>query len=83
MRKILCTFAAYRKNKSKMNKKLYRSMADKKLCGVCGGLGEYFDVDPTLIRLLWIVFTFMGGAGLLAYVICAIVVPQQGQLPNP
>ncbi len=83
MRKILCTFAAYRKNKSKMNKKLYRSMADKKLCGVCGGLGEYFDVDPTLIRLLWIVFTFMGGAGLLAYIICAIVVPQQGQLPNP
>ena len=71
------------KNKSKMNKKLYRSMADKKLCGVCGGLGEYFDVDPTLIRLLWIVFTFMGGAGLLAYIICAIVVPQQGQLPNP
>lgn len=83
MRKILCTFAAYRKNKSKMNKKLYRSMANKKLCGVCGGLGEYFDVDPTLIRLLWIVFTFMGGAGLLAYIICAIVVPQQGQLPNP
>ncbi|MBQ8956888.1 MAG: PspC domain-containing protein [Bacteroidales bacterium] len=35
------------------NKKLYRSMADKKLCGVCGGLGEYFEVDPTLIRLLW------------------------------
>ncbi len=70
-------------NKSKMNKKLYRSMADKKLCGVCGGLGEYFDVDPTLIRLLWIIFTFMGGAGLLAYIICAIIVPQQGQLPNP
>ena len=51
------------------NKKLYRSMADKKLCGVCGGLGEYFDVDPTLIRLLWVIFTFCGGAGLLAYII--------------
>ena len=72
------------KKTSKMNnKKLYRSMADKKLCGVCGGLGEYFDIDPTLVRLLWVIFTFMGGAGLLAYIICAIIVPQQGQLPNP
>ena len=70
------------KNKSKMsNKKLYRSLADKKLCGVCGGLGEYFDIDPTLIRLLWVIFTFCGGAGLLAYIICAIIVPQQNQLP--
>ena len=85
MRKILCTFAAYRKNKSKMNKKLYRSMADKKLCGVCGGLGEYFDLDPTLIRLLWVVMTLFTAAfpGVLAYIICAIIVPQQGQLPNP
>ena len=66
-----------------MNKKLYRSMTDKKLCGVCGGLGEYFDVDPTLIRLLWVIFTFMGGAGLLAYIICAIIVPQQNQIPTP
>ena len=65
------------------NKKLYRSMADKKLCGVCGGLGEYFEVDPTLIRLLWVIFTFCGGAGLLAYIICAIIVPQQKQLPEP
>lgn len=66
-----------------MNKKLYRSIVDKKLCGVCGGLGEYFDVDSTLVRLLWVIFTFMGGAGLLAYIVCAIIVPQQKQLPNP
>ncbi len=59
------------------NKKLYRSRTDKKLCGVCGGLGEYFEVDPTLIRLLWVVFTCMGGAGLLAYIICAVIMPQQ------
>ena len=65
------------------NKKLYRSMADKKLCGVCGGLGEYFDGDPTLIRLWWVIFTFCGGAGLLAYITCASIVPQQGQLPEP
>ena len=66
-----------------MTKKLYRSIADKKLCGVCGGLGEYFEVDSTLIRLLWVIFTFMGGAGLLAYIVCAIIVPQQNQLPEP
>lgn len=66
-----------------MTKKLYRSIADKKFCGVCGGLGEYFEVDSTLIRLLWVIFTFMGGAGLLAYIVCAIIVPQQNQLPNP
>lgn len=76
-------FCGQNQNKSKMNKKLYRSMTEKKLCGVCGGLGEYFDIDPTVVRLLWIVFTFMGGAGLLAYIICAIIVPQQTQLPNP
>lgn len=65
------------------NKKLYRSMVDKKLCGVCGGLAEYFDIDPTLVRILWVIFTLMGGAGLLAYIICAVIMPQQNQLPNP
>lgn len=74
------------KDKSKMsNKKLYRSIADKKLCGVCGGLAEYFDIDPTLIRLLWVCASLFtaGFPGLLAYIICAIIVPQQGQLPEP
>ncbi len=77
-------FCARNLNKSKMNnKKLYRSIADKKLCGVCGGLGEYFEVDPTIVRVLWVIFTFCGGAGLLAYIICALIVPQQKQLPEP
>jgi phage shock protein C len=73
------------KNKSKMNKKLYRSMADRKLCGVCGGIAEYFDLDPTVIRLLWVVMTLFTAAfpGVLAYIICAIIVPQQNQLPEP
>ncbi len=72
-------------NKSKMNKKLYRSMADRKLCGVCGGIAEYFDLDPTVIRLLWVVMTLFTAAfpGVLAYIICAIIVPQQNQLPEP
>ena len=74
------------KRQDKMNnKKLYRSMADKKLCGVCGGIAEYFDLDPTLIRLLWVVMTLFTAAfpGVLAYIICAIIVPQQNQLPEP
>lgn len=59
------------------NKKLYRSNTDKKLCGVCGGLGEYFEIDPTVVRLLWVIFTFCGGAGLFAYLVCALIVPKQ------
>ena len=77
-------FCGHKLKYGKMNnKKLYRSITDKKLCGVCGGLGEYFEVDATLIRLLWVIFTFMGGAGVMAYIICAIIVPQQDQLPEP
>jgi phage shock protein PspC (stress-responsive transcriptional regulator) len=54
-------------------KKLYKSTQDKKLCGVCGGIAEYFDVDSTVIRLAWVVFTLLGGSGLLAYIIAAII----------
>ena len=54
-------------------KKLYKSQTDKKLCGVCGGLAEYFNIDSTLVRLLWILFSLAGGAGLLCYIIAAIV----------
>lgn len=56
-------------------KKLYRSNTNRKLCGVCGGLAEYFDFDPTIARLLLILFTLCGGAGLLFYIICALVIP--------
>ena len=59
-----------------MKKRLYKSNTDKKLCGVCGGIAEYFEVDPTVIRLAWVVFTLMGGSGLLAYIIAALVMPQ-------
>ena len=73
----------YKANMEK--KKLYRSMTDKKLCGVCGGIAEYFEIDPTLVRLLWVCASLFSACfpGLLAYIICAIVVPQQNQLPNP
>lgn len=58
-----------------MEKKLYRSVNDRVFAGVCGGIGEYFAVDTVVIRLLWVVFTVMGGAGLIAYIIAAIIVP--------
>lgn len=58
-------------------KRLYRSKTDRVLGGVCGGIGEYFNTDPTLIRLLWVVFTLAGGAGLLAYIIAWIIIPEK------
>ena len=58
-----------------MDKKLYKSQGDRKLCGVCGGLGEFFGIDASLIRLAWIVFSLLGGSGVLAYIIAAIVIP--------
>lgn len=57
-------------------KKLYRSRTDKKLAGVCGGLADYLDVDPTIIRLATVFFTFWGGAGLIAYIIGWIMIPE-------
>ncbi|SCZ81566.1 PspC domain-containing protein [Pseudobutyrivibrio xylanivorans] len=55
-----------------MEKKLYKSR-DRKVCGVCGGIAEYFDIDPTIVRLLWVAFILSGGCGILAYIIAAIV----------
>jgi phage shock protein C len=59
------------------SKKLYRSKKNRMIAGVCGGLGEYFDVDPTLIRLLWVIVFFMGGSGVLIYTIFWIVLPEE------
>ena len=58
-------------------KKLYKSSTDKKLAGVCGGIAEYFNIDPTLVRLGWVVFCALGGSGLLAYIIMAIIMPSR------
>ena len=58
-------------------KKLYRSNTDKKLAGVCGGIAEYFNIDPTLVRLGWVLFSLLGGSGLLAYIIAAIIMPER------
>ena len=56
-------------------KKLYLVKEGKKVCGLCNGIGEYFEIDPTIIRLAWLVFVFLGGTGLLAYFSGALVVP--------
>lgn len=58
-------------------KKLYRSRRDRQVAGVCGGLAEYFNLDPTIIRLLFVLFTFLGGPGLIVYIALAIVVPEE------
>ena len=60
-----------------MKKRLYKSSTDKKVCGVCGGIANYFDVDPTVIRLIWEIFTLVGGSGLIAYIIAAIIMPDE------
>ena len=49
---------------------------DRKLCGVCGGIAEYFNIDATLVRLAWVAFTCLGGSGILAYIIAAIIIPR-------
>jgi len=58
-----------------MTKKLYRSRTNKMIAGVCGGLGDYFELDPTLIRLGTVVMVLAAGAGILAYLIAWIIVP--------
>ncbi len=59
-----------------MNKKLYKSSRDKMLSGVCGGIGVYFNIDSTLVRLLWAFLTFCScGTGILAYIVAAIIIP--------
>ena len=58
-------------------KKLHRTRKNKKIFGVCGGIAEYFDVDVTVIRILFLIGLFCVGGGLLAYLICALVMPEQ------
>ena len=58
-----------------MSKKLYRSQTNRKIAGVCGGLGEYMNLDPTVVRLIWVLLVFCAGTGLLAYLIAALIIP--------
>jgi len=58
-------------------KKLYKSTTNKMLAGVCGGIGEYLNVDPTAIRVIWAIIACCGGVGLAAYIICALIMPTE------
>ena len=61
-----------------MEKRLVRNVQAKKIGCVCAGLADYFDIDPTLVRALWILFTLLGGSGVLAYVILYFLLPEAG-----
>jgi phage shock protein C len=60
-----------------MDKRLYRSTEHRMIAGVCGGLGEYFDMDPTIVRLIVVATALAAGTGLLAYLIAWIIIPQR------
>ena len=60
-----------------MEKKLYRSRTDKKICGVCGGLAKYFGMDSTIARLIGALVVLFTGVGLLGYIVAALVIPEE------
>ena len=60
-----------------MEKKLYKDKQNQKLCGVCAGIAKYFSIDATLVRLALVAFCLLGGSGVLAYIICAIIIPEE------
>jgi len=58
-------------------KRLFKSRRNRKIFGVCGGIAEYFNIDPVLVRVLWIVLSLMFGSGILAYIIAALIIPEE------
>lgn len=64
-----------------MEKRLQRSRTEKMIGGVCGGLAEYFNVDPTIVRILWVIISLLGGAGILLYIILWVIMPLQPPAP--
>ncbi|MCL2701981.1 MAG: PspC domain-containing protein [Defluviitaleaceae bacterium] len=68
-----------------MKKQLYKSSTNKKVAGVCGGIAEYFNIDATIVRLIAVCAVIFAGSGLLAYIICALVMPNapEGYYPPP
>lgn len=62
------------------DKKLFRSESNKKIAGVCGGLAEYFNIDVTIIRLLWALVCLAAGTGILAYIVAALIIPTESEI---
>jgi len=65
-----------------LNKKLYKSDTDKKIAGVCGGIAEYFNIDSTIVRLIWALVSLAYGTGIIAYIICAFIIPDKPKWPE-
>lgn len=63
-----------------MKKRLYKIERGKKICGVCGGIGEYFNIDPTVIRLIWVFLVLCAGTGILAYIVAALIMPTKSEI---
>lgn len=61
-------------------KKLYKIEEGRKIWGVCGGIAEYFDIDPTLVRLAWAILALFAGGGIFAYIIAAIIMPNKSEV---
>ena len=66
----------------RMSKKLTRDTKNQKLAGICAGLAKYFNVDPTLVRVLWIILGLAAGSGVLAYLICWFIMPEEGTIQD-
>lgn len=57
-------------------KRLYKSRNNKMICGVCAGIADYFNIDPSIVRVLWAALALAAGTGILAYIACAIILPE-------
>lgn len=77
---ILCAYCGTRVGYVEARRRLYRPRVDRKIAGVCSGIANYFDLDVTLIRIIWVLVVLLGGTGLLAYIICWIAIPNE---PEP
>ena len=63
-----------------MSKRIYKIRSQKKLCGVCAGVTDYFDLDPTLVRVLWAAISLGYGVGVIAYILCAVIFPDKSEV---
>ena len=61
-------------------KKLTRPQTNRVIAGVCAGIGNYFSIDPVVVRIVWVLFSLMGGTGLLAYLVCLIIMPEDDSI---
>ena len=68
-------------NRGQVNGRIHKSSKDRKISGVCGGIAEWLGVDPMIIRIVWVLMSFSWGSGVLAYLVCALILPE-GQQEN-